>query len=225
MNVFLETVKKQTSQNICITSGIGCAGKIASYLKVNSIPADNGNALHSAVKHKSEHPDAKVIAFLNDADFTAFGINDLIEAGKKNVNLIVIYINNFLYVITENKTLPVTPFVRSTAISDGNKVELPFNIPHLAKSADAKYVARWTPLDVHRLMDSISEAMNKPSGLSVVEVISPCLMYYASVDKIGDKLDRMKFLQGNTEIKHNEPTENLDIRNNKKLIVGKFIDI
>src|SRR4030042_322827 len=79
MNAFLETVKKQNHlptdlNKIYVTSGIGCTGKIASYLKIHSVPMNDGNALHSALKYKSEHPEKKVVIFLNDADFTAFGI-------------------------------------------------------------------------------------------------------------------------------------------------------
>lgn len=225
VNAFVETLKKVNANldKICIVSGIGCTGKVADYLKLNSINAIDGNAIYSAIKFKFENPDVKVVAFLNDVDFIAFGIDGFIEAGKKDI--VVIHINNFIYIITEHKCIPTTPLVR-TLVNKRIKlpvVELPFNIPHLANLCGARYVARWTPLEGHRLIYSITDALKKP-GFSLIEVISPCLIYYAASGKIGETIDRMRFFHDNTLIKHNEPTENLDIRKQDKLIVGKFID-
>ncbi len=58
----------------------------------------------------------------------------------------------------------------------------------------------------------------------MIEVISPCLMYYASDGKIGEKVDRMNLYHTRSVIKNGEPTENLDIRSQDKIIVGKFVD-
>ena len=222
VNTFVETLEKVNADldKICVSSGIGCTGKVADYLKLNCCNETSGNAIKCAVKFKLENPEQKVVVFLNDADFIASGADDFIEAGKKGVELLVIYINNFIYIITEYKVLPVTPFIRTSA---NNGLELPFNIPHLAKLSGAQYVARWTPLHVRRLMYSITDALKKP-GFSVIEVISPCLMYYATEGKIGETIDRMRFFHNNTVIKHNEPTENLDIRMQDKIIMGKFVD-
>lgn len=221
VSTFVETLEKINADldKICVSSGIGCTGKVANYLKLNCCNASDGNAIKSAVKFKLKNTGIKVVIFLNDADFIAFGADDFIKVGEKNIELLVIYINNFFYVITEYKTTPVTPFVRNF----GKDFDLPFNIPHLAKSCGARYVARWTPLHVRRLMYSITDALEKP-GFSVIEVISPCLMYYATDGKIGETIDRMRYFHDNTVIKHNEPTENLDIRSQDKIIMGKFVD-
>ncbi len=221
VSTFVETLEKTNIDldKICVSSGIGCTGKVADYLKLNCCNETHGNAIKSAVKFKLKNTGTKVVVFLNDVDFIAFGADDFIEAGKKGVELLVIYINNFFYVITEYKAIPTTPFIRNF----DKDFELPFNIPHLAKSCGARYVARWTPLHVRRLMYSITDALEKP-GFSVIEVISPCLMYYATNGKIGETIDRMRYFHDKTVIKHNEPTENLDIRAQDKIIMGKFVD-
>lgn len=221
VNVFIQTLKKVDADldKICVVSGIGCTGKVTDYLKLNCFNSSDGNPIKSAIKLKLKNPELKVVVFLNDADFIGCGADDFIEAGRKGAELLVIYINNFIYIITEYKVLPVTPFIRTL----DKHLELPFNIPHLAKSCGAAYVARWTPLHVRRLMYSITDAFKK-QGFCVIEVISPCLMYYASSGKIGETIDRMRFFHDNTVIKHGESTENLDIRLQDKLIMGKFID-
>ncbi len=222
VNAFLETLGKIDADldKICVVSGIGCTGKITNYLKLNCHNSSDGNAVKYATELKLKNPELNVIVFLNDTDFIVSKAEDFINAGKNKVAIRVIYINNFIYIITNHKALPVTPFIRTI---DEN-TELPFNIPHLAKSCGAQYVARWTPLHIRRLKYSMLDALQKP-GFSVVEVISPCLMYFATDGKIGKTIDRMKFFQDNTVIKHNEPTENLDIRNQDEIIIGNFVDI
>lgn len=223
VNTFVETLRKTNADlnKICVVSGVGCTGKVPDYLKLSCLNSEesDGNAIKYATKFKLKNPELNVVVFLNDADLIVSGADDFIEAGKKGVELRVIYINNFIYIVTEYKVLPVTPFIRTV---DKN-IELPFNIPHLAKSCGALYVARWTPLHVRRLMYSMTDILKKP-GFSVIEVISPCLMYYATEGKIGETIDRMRFFHNNTVIKHSEPTENLDIRIQDKIIMGKFVD-
>jgi len=65
--------------------------------------------------------------------------------------------------------------------------------------------------------------MQKP-GFSVIEVISPCAMYYSRINRLGDGIDMMRYYHENSVIKHFEPTENLNIEYQKNLVVGKFVD-
>jgi len=103
--------------------------------------------------------------------------------------------------------------------------EQPFNIPHLAKSCGAVYVARWTALHKAELTNSIAEALQK-QGFSVIEAISPGEGNFAGVDGVAsDAREKLlKFYYDNSEIKDTEPTENLAIDSDKKIIVGKFVD-
>ena len=224
VNTFLQTVKKLNidPDEICVvSSGLGCIGKIPEYLRFKRLNTADRNVLHSAATLKMENPDFKIVVFLNDDDFIASGVDDLLEACKKGIEFLVIYINSFIYhVFMEHKELHQTPFKRNPSSNDS---ESPFNIPHLAKTCGASFVARWTPLHCRRLTFSIKEAFLK-QGFSLIEVISPCLMYYASAGKLGKILDRMGIFYKNSVIKNEEPTENLDIRANKKIVVGKFVD-
>ena len=208
-------------KKIRVVSGIGCTGKVAEYLKFESFQVNNGKVIRFAAKLKSKNTDSKVVVFLNDTDFIASESDDFIGTCKKGVDLLLLYINNFIYrIFIEHRSLSKTPFV-------GNRIDnntgSPLNIPHLAKLCGARYVARWTPLHARRLMYSITDALQKP-GFSVIEVIAPCLMYYASNGRIGETLDRMRFFYENSVIKHGEPTDNLNINHSNKIIVGKFVD-
>ena len=223
VHTFIQTLKylRFDLNKLCVVSGLGCTGKIAEYLKLSSFQITHSNPIEYAEDFKLKNPNFTAVVFLNDVDFMVSGANDFIGAGKRKAGLCIIYINNFIYhIFIEGKVLAKTPFIGAPADSN---VESPFNIPHLAKSCGAQYVARWTLLHVRRLMYSITDALQRPN-FSVIEVIAPCLMYFAGDGVMRKPLRRMEYLYDNSMIKHGTPTENLDLRYQDKIIVGRFVD-
>jgi len=222
VHTFIQTLKylRFDLNKLCVVSGLGCTGKIAEYLNLPSFITTNSNLFEYAGQLKSKNAGSKIIVFSNNADFLVSGAKDFIEIGKKNIDLTVIHINNIIYTITENGIFPNTPFRRMVT---GQSDELPFNIPHLAKSCGAQYVARWTPLRAGWLMYSIIDTILK-GNFSVIEVVSPCVTYYANRDQMGDAVERMAFYDHFAIMKPGESTENLDLRAHDRLIIGKFLD-
>jgi 2-oxoglutarate ferredoxin oxidoreductase subunit beta len=165
----------------------------------------------------------KVVVFSGDGDLIGIGGNHFIHAARRNMDIVVLCINNFIYAMTGGQVAATTPLTANTSTSPYGNFEQPFNLPHLAASCGAVYVARWTALDVRRLAKSIGEALNK-KGFSFIEIICPCSTLYARRNKLGDGLSLMKFYHDNCVIKHGADTRELDIEFQKKIIVGKFID-
>jgi len=126
--------------------------------------------------------------------------------------------------MTGGQLAPTTPLTAISSTTPYGNYEHPFNLPKLAASCGATYVARWTVLHVRRLTQAIFEAMNK-KGFSFVEIISPCTTLYARRNKLGSGLDLMKFYHDNAEIAHGADVRDLDIDFQKKIKVGKFIDM
>jgi 2-oxoglutarate ferredoxin oxidoreductase subunit beta len=210
-------------KKVSVTSGIGCTGRVAGYVKLDSFHTTHGRAIAFATGIKVGNPDLKVVVFSGDGDLFSIGGNHFIHAARRNVDMLVICVNNFIYAMTGGQVAPTTPLSAFATTSPFGCVEAPFNIPYIADSAGAVYVARWTALHIRRLTNSITEALNK-KGFKVIEVISPCAMYYSRINKLGDGLDMMKFYHDNAEIRHGEDTRNLDIGYQSKIIVGKFVD-
>ena len=223
VNTFVQAVNKMDidAENIrIVSSGIGCTGNIDQHLSFKSDKITDSNVIAYAAELAAKKQDIKVVLFLNDTDFIASNIDEFIKAGKNRAKIIVIYINNYIYrIFIEHKALSQTPFLKS---SSKDKIASPFNIPHLAKSSGANYVARWTQLQIRRLMFSIEDALST-EGFSVIEVVAPCLMYYMNTGNAGETIDRMGIYEETSIIKHREPTENLDLRNQKEIIVGRFV--
>jgi 2-oxoglutarate ferredoxin oxidoreductase subunit beta len=208
---------------VAIVSGIGCTGRVAGYVKLDSFHTTHGRAIAFATGIKVANPDMKVIVFSGDGDLIAIGGNHFIHAARRNIDMLVVCVNNFIYAMTGGQVAPTTPLTAYATTSPFGCVEPPFNIPYLADSSGAVYVARWTTLHVRRLQNSFVEALNK-KGFSVVEAISPCAQYYSRINRLGDGLDMMRFYHDNTEIRHGEDTKNLDIGFQGKIIMGKFVD-
>lgn len=223
---FVEAVKKTAinRDDISIVSGIGCSGRIAGYIKLDSFHTTHGRAIPFAVGLKMANPKLKVVVLSGDGDISGIGGNHFIHTARRNIDITVLCINNFIYAMTGGQVAPTTPPTAVATTTPYGNYEHPFNLPKLAASCGATYVARWTVLHVRRLTNSISEALNK-KGFSFVEIICPCTTLYARKNKLGDGLNLMKFYHDNSEIVHGADLQDTDISYQSKIKIGKFVDI
>jgi 2-oxoglutarate ferredoxin oxidoreductase subunit beta len=223
---FIEGVKKASIErnDICVVSGIGCSGRIAGYIKQDSFHTTHGRAVPFAVGLKLANPKLKVVVISGDGDLSAIGGNHLIHTARRNIDITILCVNNFIYAMTGGQLAPTTPPTAVATTAPYGNYEYPFNLPALAASCGAVYVARWSALHVRRLTNSISEALQK-KGFSFVEIICPCTTLYARKNRLGTGLDLMKFYHDNCEIAHGADPRDADIGFQSKIKVGKFIDI
>ncbi len=218
------SASKLNLDKVSVVSGIGCTGRGAGYIKLDSFHVTHGRAIPFATGLKLANPKLKVIVFSGDGDIIAIGGNHFIHAARRNMDIVVICVNNFNYAMTGGQVGPTTPLTATATTMPYGNYERPFNLPYLAESSGAVYVARWTALHVRRLTRAIGEALSK-KGFSFIEVISPCSTIYARRNRLGDGLNLMKFYHDNSVIRHGASTRELDIEFQKKIIVGKFVDI
>lgn len=223
---FIEAIRKTQfkREDICVVSGIGCSGRIAGYIKQDSFHTTHGRAIPFAVGLKLANPKLKVVVLSGDGDISAIGGNHLIHTARRNIDLTVICINNFIYAMTGGQVAPTTPPTAIATTTPYGNYEPPFNLPALTASCGAVYVARWTALHVRRLTTSIKEALEK-KGFSFVEVICPCTTLYARRNKLGTGLDLMKFYHDNAVIVNGADPRDVDIEFQSEIKVGKFIDM
>lgn len=209
---------------IAVVSGIGCAGRAAGYLRLDSFHTTHGRALPFATGLKLGNPELNVVVFSGDGDLVAIGGNHLIHTARRNMDMTVICINNFNYGMTGGQLGPTTPVdARSTTSPYGN-FENPFNVPYLAAASGATYVARWTVLHARQLERSIAEAMVKP-GFSFIEVISPCPTLYGRMNKQPQGLDTMHSYQERSIVRDGADPKDVDITFDGPIVVGKFVDL
>lgn len=208
---------------VAIVSGIGCTGRVAGYMNLDSFHTTHGRAIPFATGLKLANPDLKVVVYSGDGDLLAIGGNHFIHAARRNVDMTVILINNFIYGMTGGQVAPTTPMTATASTTPYGSFELPFNLPYLAESCGAVYVARWTAYHVRHATKAIKEALAK-KGFSFVEILAPCPTLYSRRNKLGDGLDQMIYYQKNSEVKTGADTRTVGLEFQGKIVVGKFVD-
>ena len=211
-------------KKLAIVSGIGCTGRVAGYLNFDSFHTTHGRAIPFATGLKLANPELKVVVYSGDGDLIAIGGNHFIHAARRNIDITVICVNNFTYAMTGGQVGPTTPEGATGTTAPLGVVERPFNLPFLAESCGAVYVARWTSYHVRQLTRTMTEALNK-CGFSFVEVIAPCPTLYERRNRLGDGLARMEWYKENSVIKNSADTRECDIGFQDKIVCGKFVDI
>ncbi len=210
--------------DVSMVSGIGCTGRMAGYIKLDSFHTTHGRAIPFATGLKLARPQEHVLVCSGDGDLLAIGGNHFIHAARRNVDITIICVNNFNYGMTGGQLAPSTPFGARTTTSPIGCAEEPFNFCHLAAASGAVYVARWTALHIRRLTESIGEAMQK-RGFSFVEVLSPCPTSFGRRNKMGKGLDIVKYYHEKSVVRNDINPEEAILDFNTNLVVGKFVNI
>jgi len=222
-----ECVAKEENEldldNFVMVSGIGCSGRAAGYVKLDSFHTTHGRAIPFATGLKLANNDLNVIVFSGDGDLFAIGGNHFIHAARRNIDITVICVNNLNYGMTGGQVAATTPHNAKTTTTLAGNPESPFSLPLLAYASGATYVARWTMLHTRDLTVSINEALSK-KGFSFIEVLSPCPINYGRRNK-EKPLETLKLYQEKSIIKNGANPFELDIDMEKGIVLGKFVDI
>jgi 2-oxoglutarate/2-oxoacid ferredoxin oxidoreductase subunit beta len=225
VNCFAKAIEKAQIplDDITVVSGIGCTGRVAGYMKVDSFHTTHGRAIPFATGLKLANPKLKVVVFSGDGDLMAIGGNHFISAARRNIDITVICVNNFNYAMTGGQLASTTPEGSVLSTSPFGNFEAPFNLPFLAESVGAVYVARWTSLHIYNQTVAMVEALKKP-GFTFIEILAPCPTIFERQQKFGDGLDRLRWYCDNSIIRHGADTHDVDIKLHDPVIVGKFVD-
>jgi len=226
LTCFLSALRRSelNLDKVTVVSGIGCTGRVAGYVRLDSFHTTHGRAIPFATGLKLGNPELKVIVFSGDGDLVTIGGNHFIHAARRNMDISVICVNNFNYGMTGGQAGATTPIGSLTTTSPYGNYEYPFNVSALAAASGAVYVARWTVLHARRLERSMTEALLKP-GFSLVEVISPCPTGFGRRHKQRQGLDTMRYYHEHGVIRHGADPRETDIGLSGAIIEGKFVDV
>jgi 2-oxoglutarate ferredoxin oxidoreductase subunit beta len=225
VNCFVRAVEasRYPLDQIAVVSGIGCAGRVAGYLNMDSFHTTHGRPIPFATGLKLANPNLKVVVYSGDGDLFSIGGNHFIHAARRNTDITIICINNFTYGMTGGQVTPTTPIGAIASTAPYGNIEEPFNLPYLADSAGAVYVARWTSFHVRQATKAMKEAILK-TGFSFVEIVSPCPTLYGRRNRLGDGLEMTKYYRENSTIKNSADTRDVGLVFKGKIVCGKFVD-
>jgi len=170
---------------VVLASGIGCSGRMPTYLDFNTLHTTHGRALTFATGIKLANPALSVIAIMGDGDATAIGGNHFIHAARRNLNLTAIIINNSIYGMTGGQMAPTSLIGMKTSTSpygrDEKLIGYPLKITDMITILPgAHYVTRQaahTAGAVRKLKKAIQksfEYQKEKKGTCFIEVVSNC---------------------------------------------------
>ncbi|MCL4795022.1 MAG: 2-oxoacid:ferredoxin oxidoreductase subunit beta [Bryobacteraceae bacterium] len=210
-------------KKVAIVSGIGCSGRVSGYTKMDSFHVTHGRAIPFATGLKLANPELTVVVYSGDGDLTSIGGNHLIHAARRNMDLLVVCVNNMIYAMTGGQAAATTPGAAISTTTPYGSFEPELNIAHLVDAAGASFVARWTVFHVKMLEKTMKEALSK-KGFRFIEVLSPCPTLYGRRNNLADGLAAMKDYKERSKIRNGAPTHETALVQGGEIVVGKFVD-
>ncbi|MCQ4574756.1 MAG: thiamine pyrophosphate-dependent enzyme [Candidatus Brocadiales bacterium] len=179
---------------------VGCAVLAYNYLDIDMSEAAHGRPPAVATGIKRVHPDSLIFAYQGDGDLAAIGLAEIIHTASRGENITVIFVNNSVYGMTNGQMAPTTLLdQRTITCPDGRNADdhgYPIRICELLATVDGcGYLTRVSitdPKNVQNTKAAIKKGFRtqmRKKGLSVIEVLSPCPVYWRM-----NSLDSMKFI-------------------------------
>ena len=158
-------------------SGIGCSSKEPEMLQVNSYHGQHGRSIPVATGLAVANPGLMVVDFGGDGDSYAIGMEHLIHACVRNVNMTLIVMNNQVYGLTKGQASPTAHTGLRTSSTPEGKKGRSVNPLKLAIAAGAAFVGRGVSWNKNELADLMRKAVFT-RGFSLLDVFSPCVTYH-----------------------------------------------
>jgi len=225
INTFLTAVHELGHEDLSkfvFCSGIGCSAWTPSpHFIADSIHTPHGRSIPVATSIKLLRPELNVVVFGGDGDIVGIGLSHFIHAARRNLDILVIMVNNMVYGMTGGQVAPTTPFKAKTTTTPYGSFEYPLDATRMAVAAGACYVSRWTTAHRNELKESIKRSI-KVKGFRFIEAVSQCQTAYGRRVGFKDAGEMLKSFKENAiSIKQAERLSEEDIVG--KIVVGEFV--
>jgi 2-oxoglutarate ferredoxin oxidoreductase subunit beta len=167
--------------DVVLVSGIGCHAKIADYLNINTFYSIHGRTIPVATGIKLGNPRLTVICCTGDGDSYAEGLDHLIFAAKRNIDITVIIHNNRVYGLTTGQYTPTSPLGFKGKSTPSGTTEYPVNPIELMLASGATYVARGYSKKMDLLKKLVMEGISH-KGFSFIDVLQICATFFPVAD-------------------------------------------
>lgn len=195
LKTFVRAVEKMgwDQNDVCVVSGIGCSGRFSSYVDFNTVHTTHGRTVAYATGIKLANPTKNVICVAGDGDALAIGGNHTIHGCRRNIDLTMIIINNFIYGLTNSQTSPTTPQGMWTVTQKAGNIDPTFDTAKLAIASGASFVARETMIEPKKLEKTMIKAFEH-KGFSMMEVLSNCHINLGRKNKMLSAMENLEWI-------------------------------
>lgn len=167
---------KLKPENTVALAGIGCHGKIADYLNMNTLISLHGRVIPTMTGVKAANPALTVVGFSGDGDSYAEGLEHLMHAAKRNTDVNLFVHDNQIFALTTGQVTPTSAKGFKGKSTPFGSIEEPLNPLLLMLSAGATFVARAYAPDIAKTGEIMKEAIAH-KGFSYVDIIQPCISF------------------------------------------------
>jgi 2-oxoglutarate ferredoxin oxidoreductase subunit beta len=225
MDAFLRAVYELGYKDLSkfvFCSGIGCSSWIPSpYFMADSIHTLHGRSIPVATGVKLMRPDLNVVVFGGDGDIVGIGLSHFVHAARRNLDILVIMVNNMVYGMTGGQVAPTTPFGAKTTTTPYGSFEYPLDAAKLAVTAGANYVARWTTAHRNEMKEAIKKALML-KGFRFIEAVSQCPTAFGRRVGFKNAAEMVRWLKENSiPLEQAEKLNEEDLT--AKIVVGEFV--
>ncbi len=183
--------------DICVVSGIGCSGRFSSYVDFNTVHTTHGRTVAFATGIKLANPDKHVVCVAGDGDGLAIGGNHTIHGCRRNIDITLIIIQNFIYGLTNSQTSPTTPRGFWTVSQKVGNIDPTFDGCQLAEASGASFVGRENVTAPKKLEKLLIQAMEH-KGFSYVEAMSNCHINLGRKNKMQSAMANLDWIDSIT---------------------------
>jgi 2-oxoglutarate ferredoxin oxidoreductase subunit beta len=178
-------------ERVVLVSGIGCHAKIVDYINVNSFYSIHGRVTPVAEAIKIARPDLKVIGFAGDGDAYGEGLEHLVFAAKRNIDITMIIHNNRVYGLTTGQYTPTSPQGFKGRSTPRGALEVPLNPLELMLASGATFLARGYSGGLELLKKLFREAISH-KGFALVDVLQVCATFFNMYEYYNQKVYELK---------------------------------
>ena len=164
-------------ENVVLVSGIGCHAKIVDYVNVNSFYSIHGRTTPVAEGIKLADPALKVIGFAGDGDAYGEGLEHLLFAAKRNIDITMIIHDNRVYGLTTGQYTPTSPKGYKGRSTPKGTLELPINPLEIMLASGAPFIGRGCSHGMELLKSLFREAILH-KGFALIDVLQVCVTFY-----------------------------------------------
>jgi 2-oxoglutarate ferredoxin oxidoreductase subunit beta len=161
---------------IAFFSGIGQAAKLPHYLRCNLFNGLHGRALPAATGARLANRRLRVFVEGGDGDGYAEGLNHLVHAIRRNLDMVYLVHDNQVYGLTKGQFSPTSARGFRTGTSPLGALYPPLNPLALAVALDCSFVARGFSGEPDHLRWLIRQAVEH-AGFALIDILQNCVSF------------------------------------------------
>ncbi|MFB6111993.1 MAG: 2-oxoacid:ferredoxin oxidoreductase subunit beta [Halobacteriaceae archaeon] len=159
-----------------VVAGIGCSGKIGTYMRSYALHGVHGRALPVGTGVKLANPELEVMVAGGDGDGYSIGAGHFVHACRRNVDMTYVVMDNRIYGLTKGQASPTSREDFETATTPEGPQQPPVNPLALAFASGATFISQTFSSDAQTHTAVIEQAIEH-DGFALVNVFSPCVTF------------------------------------------------